>query len=201
MSNQSDGPDPQVTHRVSVAQPEPEGGEHYPGNYWLPEIPSAVNWATALFILSAIPLLLVFAANVFSAPALTPGSGFPASGYGVMLLLNIGYLTLAVSVLNGRKWTRITITVVTVIFNFFVLSSIAGFDLYDGLVGESHGSFVHVVLAWTVVLSSAGLILLYTPASNTYVARSETYEAYYLDQRKHPSRSTVISAKLAARSS
>lgn len=118
---------------------------------WLPDIPKVVNWATVLLILSAIPWLLVFADHIFSAPTVVPGADFPASSYGAMLL-NIGYLMLAVSVLNGHKWTRITITAGTVLVNFFMLARMAGLGRYLGQVGESEVgtvSFMLLLFAWT----------------------------------------------------
>lgn len=151
----------------------------------LPDIPKTVNWATTLLILSAIPLLLVAVDNAFSMPTLAPSADFPAHSDGVMLALNIGYLMLVVSALNGRRRTRTTVTIVTVVFYFFLLAIIADLGLHLGLVSEPDGGVVSVMLlifAWTVVFSGVGLVLLHTSASTTYISRSEAYQVH-VDQQ------------------
>ncbi len=152
-----------------------------PTTQQLPDIPKAVNWASTLLILSAIPWFTVFTDNVLSAPVIALRVEFPAHSHEAMLLLSIGYLMLAVSVLNGYQWTRITVVVATVGFNLFMLNSAAGLS-HAGESEVGTASFELMMLAWTVVLSSTGLVLLYTPASSTYIAQSEAYQAY-LDPR------------------
>jgi hypothetical protein len=151
----------------------------------LPDIPKTVNWATTLFVLGAIPLLLVFVDSVFSMPTVAPSADFPAHGDEVMLLFTIGYLMLAVGALNGRRRTRTTITAVTVASHFLMLTITADLGLHLGLIGESDAGGMNVmflIFAWTVVLSGAGLVLLHTPGSNTYITRSEAYQVY-VDQQ------------------
>ena len=153
----------------------------------LPDIPKVANWAVTLLILSAIPWFIVFTDNVLSVPVIALRAEFPAHSHEVMLLLNIGYLMLAVSVLNGYRWSRIMVVIVTVGFNLFMLSSAAGL----GQASESEvgiGSFELTIFAWTVVLSSVGLVLLYTPASNIYIAQSEAYQAHLDRQNSDGSR-------------
>lgn len=142
----------------------------------LPDIPKAVNLAAILLILSAIPWSIVLTDNVLSAPVIALRVEFPAHSHEAMLLLNIGYLLLVVSVLNGYKWTRITVVVATAVFNLFMLNSAAGLGR-PGESGVGTPSFELMTLAWTVVLSSMGLVLLYTPVSSTYIAQSEAYQA------------------------
>lgn len=160
-------------------------GENCPDGRYLPDIPKVMNWAMTLLVLGVIPPFFVFVGNIFSGSAVASGVGFPVNNY-IAVLLSIGFIILAVIVLNGCRWTRRVILVVIVAFDFIIVfRSIIGSGHYFGPIDEPQAgivSGVFLALVWVVVLSGAGLVLLYLPASSEYIARSEAYNAY-IDKR------------------
>lgn len=132
-----------------------------------------------MLILSAVPWLFLYVGGVFSLPAATGGNEDQPFLAALLAVLNIAYIMLVMHFCHGRK--RIWVTVMTILFGLIALllfsalpsGSDAGFDF---------AVFLTFVFGWTLILSIVGLVLLYTPAVNTYIAELRAYNNYLVQQ-------------------
>lgn len=145
--------------------------------------PRELTLAAVLLVLSAVPWFVVYLDNVISSSSAL-GAGDPSGGtYGALLLLNIGYLVLAVRVRLGRRATRTKVLIATVAFDLLLVLMLTGLRTYGfGWSGQTLS--VVVVSMFTLVVSIIGLLLLFSGPAKNYVDESEAGILARLDRAK-----------------
>ncbi|GAA4557358.1 hypothetical protein [Pseudonocardia xishanensis] len=78
--------------------------------------------------------------------------------FALVTLLSLVYVALALTVLTGRRWARTVVTVLTVLFALFLVLNISA-------------SAAGLIVALPLVLSVAGVVLLYRRPSTEWLAR------------------------------
>lgn len=171
---------PWFHYYMTISGDDPKPAEHPTSTPAQPPLgpparPRVVNVAATLIILGAVT---PFVATVIRAQwEATVGPDY-AEQLANLIMISLIYCGLAMVVLGGRNWARITVTVLTVLVSFGLLSVLvqamlaAARGLLSG--GELFRAFL---LAAALVAVVAGVVLLYIPAANAYFAQSRAYRA------------------------
>ncbi|GAB7044496.1 hypothetical protein JCM9533A_83470 [Catenuloplanes niger JCM 9533] len=120
--------------------------------------PRALTWAVVLLIVSAVPWTLVFLDNTVAAVR-EPVYGGSEGG---LLLLNLGYLGLVLTLPGGRRGALWTVTVGTVLFDVAMAAGTVT------LFAEGQAA-VALLSLFTILTSGAGLVLLWSPAARDHL--------------------------------
>jgi hypothetical protein len=135
-----------------------------------PRRPTVISRGVAVLVLAAIPWLLtclVFAVAV----VVSGGSAGPAVGMVLISLVILSYVRLVLDVRNGHARARVVVTVLTV--GFCGLGLLSPYLVVETMI---------LMLA-TAVISAAGLILIWQPASSRYVAEVTVIRKQVLGRR------------------